>query len=144
MQKASSIQDTRSLRDLSGIGKSIERNLQDLGVSSVSELARRDGDELYHALCDKTGSRQDPCVLDTFRCAVAQARNPDLPTEQRNWWWWSQQRKAAGANRVERSGSFTSEDVHPILFPGRRPKTRSLDELTEGIREHNRKRPSGV
>jgi nucleotidyltransferase/DNA polymerase involved in DNA repair len=88
--------DTRRLRDLAGIGKSIEANLHSLGVTSVSQLAAREGDDLYAALCDKTGTRQDPCVLDTFRCAVAQARNPKLPVEQRNWWWWSRQRKEAG------------------------------------------------
>jgi hypothetical protein len=85
--------ESRKLRDLAGIGKSIEANLQSLGVMSVTDLAARDGDELYHALCSKTGTRQDPCVLDTFRCAVAQARDRRLPSVQRNWWWWSQQRK---------------------------------------------------
>jgi hypothetical protein len=40
------------------------------------------------------GARQDPCVLDTFRCAVAQAQDPLLRPEQRNWWWWSRERKA--------------------------------------------------
>lgn len=89
--------ENRRLRDLAGIGKSIDANLRDLGVNTVSELARRDGDELYRQLCEKTGARQDPCVLDTFRCAVAQARNAGLPQEQRNWWWWSRQRKAGGA-----------------------------------------------
>ena len=81
------------LRDLWGVGTSIERDLKLLGVTSVSALARHDGDELYSRLCDLTGSRQDPCVLDTFRCAVAQARDPHLPAEQRNWWWWSRRRK---------------------------------------------------
>ncbi|MDQ2844677.1 MAG: helix-hairpin-helix domain-containing protein [Acidobacteriota bacterium] len=95
MRSQCSIQDTRRLRDLSGVGKSIESDLLGLGVTSVADLAQRDGDDLYHALCRQTGSRQDPCVLDTFRCAVAQARNPDLPVEQRSWWWWSRQRKAA-------------------------------------------------
>jgi hypothetical protein len=86
--------DTRQLRDLAGIGKSIEANLHSLGVASVADLALRDGDELYRGLCAKTGTRHDPCVLDTFRCAVAQARNPRLPAAQRNWWWWSRQRKS--------------------------------------------------
>jgi hypothetical protein len=85
--------ETRELRDLAGIGKSIEANLHSLGVTSVAALASRDGDDLYHQLCASTRTRQDPCVLDTFRCAVAQARNPGLPYAQRNWWWWSRQRK---------------------------------------------------
>jgi hypothetical protein len=87
--------DTRHLRDLRGIGVSIEANLKQLGVRTVGELARHDGDSLYEALCELSRTRQDPCVLDTFRCAVAQARNPKLPVEQCNWWWWSRQRKSA-------------------------------------------------
>ncbi len=81
------------LRDLCGVGPSIERDLKLLEVTSVAELALREGDELYARLCELTGLRQDPCVLDTFRCAVAQARDPHLPIERRNWWWWSRQRK---------------------------------------------------
>jgi hypothetical protein len=84
----------RRLRDLRGVGPHIEQDLRSLGVYSVDVLARRDGYRLYDALCKKTGVRQDPCVLDTFRCAVAQARNPSLPGEQANWWWWSKERKA--------------------------------------------------
>ncbi len=86
-------EDTRRLRDLAGVGRSIEADLRSLSVQTVAELAARDGDQLYRQLCDQTGTRQDPCVLDTFRCAVAQARDSNLPQEQRNWWWWSRQRK---------------------------------------------------
>ncbi len=85
--------DTRRLRDLAGVGPSIEADLHLLGVMSLEQLATREGDELYTALCEKTETRQDPCVLDTLRCAVAQARDPHLPVEQRNRWWWSRQRK---------------------------------------------------
>jgi nucleotidyltransferase/DNA polymerase involved in DNA repair len=85
--------DERRLRDLAGVGRSIEADLHSLGVKSVVQLAACDGEDLYQRLCRKTHSRQDPCVLDTFRCAVAQARDPHLPAERRNWWWWSRQRK---------------------------------------------------
>jgi predicted RecB family nuclease len=83
----------RKLRSLAGVGPSIEADLNRLGIRSVEQLASSEPDALYEKLCAKTKSRQDPCVLDTFRCAVAQARDPDLPVEQRNWWWWSRQRK---------------------------------------------------
>ena len=89
------ITGVRKLRDLAGIGKSLEADLHKLGVNTVDELADCDGYELYRSLCEATGTRQDPCVLDTFRCAVAQARDPRLPVEQKNWWWWSRERKAA-------------------------------------------------
>lgn len=83
----------RKLRDLSGVGVSIEANLRLLGIASVADLAASDADNLYIKLAQVEGRPQDPCVLDTFRCAIAQARNPDLTLEQRNWWWWSRQRK---------------------------------------------------
>ena len=84
----------RRLRDLRGVGKSIAADLDLLGVRSVDQLARQDGQRLYLNLCQISGSQQDPCVLDVFRCAVAQAQDPELPREQRDWWWWSRQRKA--------------------------------------------------
>lgn len=70
------------------------KDFEVLGVTSVEDLARRDGLKLYQTLEKKTGIRQDPCVLDVFRCAVAQAQDPNLDIERRNWWWWSRERKA--------------------------------------------------
>jgi nucleotidyltransferase/DNA polymerase involved in DNA repair len=89
--------EQRRLRDLRGVGPSIAADLQKLGISSVGALAERDGDELYDRLCALTGVRQDPCVRDTFVCAVAQARDPKLPVEQCNWWYYSAQRKRSAA-----------------------------------------------
>ena len=87
----------RELKDLDGIGKEMLKDFVVLGVGSVAELARRNPEKLYEQLCVKTGQRQDICVLDVFRCAVAQARahvgNRRLPAAQRNWWWWSRLRK---------------------------------------------------
>ncbi len=84
----------RKLSDLAGIGRAMLRDFDLLGVTSIQHLAQQDGLQLYLELQRLTGSRQDPCVLDVFRCAIAQAQNPDLPLEQRNWWYWSRLRKA--------------------------------------------------
>ncbi|HMF77645.1 MAG TPA: helix-hairpin-helix domain-containing protein [Bryobacteraceae bacterium] len=83
----------RNLRDLRSVGKSIEANLRLLGIQSVEQLATCDPVELYRDLSRRTKTNQDPCVLDTMRCAVAQARDPRLPAAQCDWWWWSRQRK---------------------------------------------------
>ena len=40
---------------------------------------------------------------------------------------------------VRRAGKYTSVDVHRALF-ARQPRTRTLDELKEGVRRHMRKR----
>ncbi len=86
--------DMRQLKDLAGIGPAMLKDFEILGVGSVAQLARRDGKRLYQELCRRSGTRMDPCVEDTLVCAVAQARNPELSAEQRQWWYWSRIRKA--------------------------------------------------
>lgn len=85
--------DTRDLRDLVSVGPAMLRDFELLGVRSVAQLARRDPQRMVERLAWLTGMRQDPCVLDTFCAAVAQARNPRLAPAQCQWWWWSTQRK---------------------------------------------------
>jgi len=85
--------EERQLHDLISVGPAMLRDFRMLGIRNVTELGKRDPTRMYELLCRKTGERQDPCVLDTFRAAVAQARNPRLPAEQCQWWWWSRKRK---------------------------------------------------
>lgn len=84
----------RQLKDLSSIGPAMLRDFEKLGIRSVPQLAKQDPQALYRKLERLTRHRQDPCVLDTFTCAVAQAKDPRLPAAQRNWWYWSRVRKA--------------------------------------------------
>jgi predicted RecB family nuclease len=104
----------RSLQDLWSVGPAIRRDLAMLGINTVAELARRKPESMYRELCRKTRQRQDVCVLDVFHAAVAQARDPSLPTDQCVWWYWSRVRKAksraanTGVRRNERSAEATS------------------------------------
>lgn len=41
---------------------------------------------------------------------------------------------------VRRSARFTSEDIHRALFPERAPKSRTVNEMKEGIRRRARER----
>jgi len=41
---------------------------------------------------------------------------------------------------VRRSARFTSEDIHRALFPEQPPKSRTVDEMKEGIRRRARER----
>ena len=84
---------TRTLRNLQGIGPAMLADFELLGIHSVEHLARQEPEALYEELCRRTSARQDICVLDTFRCAVAQARDPKLPASQRQWWYWSRLRR---------------------------------------------------
>jgi predicted RecB family nuclease len=84
---------TRELGELISIGPAMLKDFEMLGIRSVEELARRDPRRMYEKMERLTGQRQDPCVLDTFCAAVAQAKNPRLSAEKCQWWWWSKKRK---------------------------------------------------
>jgi hypothetical protein len=90
------VKTTRELADLISIGPAMLKDFELLGIQSVRQLARQNPERLYEKLSRKMGQRQDPCVLDTFCAAVAQARNPRLAAEKCEWWWWSRKRKQAG------------------------------------------------
>jgi hypothetical protein len=85
--------DERELSDFVSVGPATIEDLGLLGVTSVRQLARHNPQQLYDRLCKLSGVRMDPCCLDVLCAAVAQARNPDLPAEQRRWWYWSRLRK---------------------------------------------------
>jgi hypothetical protein len=97
------MKESRRLGDLISIGPAMLRDFEKLGVRSVEQLAKQDPKRLYDKLCRATGKRQDPCVLDVFSAAVAQARNPRLPVEECQWWYWSRRRKR-GSRRVGKRG----------------------------------------
>jgi hypothetical protein len=84
----------RQLIDLISVGPSIREDFAKLGIAEVQQLAKANPKQLYDRLCRLTGERQDPCVLDVFMAAVAQAKNPRLPAAQCQWWYWSSVRKA--------------------------------------------------
>jgi len=87
--------NTRQLADLTSIGPAMLRDFEMLGIRNMKQLARQNPQRMYERLGRLVGQRQDPCVLDTFCTAVAQARNPQLPVEQCQWWYWSRKRKTA-------------------------------------------------
>ena len=91
--------EEQQLSDLVSIGPAMLRDFELLGVRTVAQLARRNPEKMYEKLCQVTGQAQDICCLDVFRTAVEQAKNPNLPIEQRLWRQWSRKRKARDASR---------------------------------------------
>lgn len=81
------------LQSLPAIGPSLARDLQLLGYRVPADLVGQDGLEMYERLQRLTGRKQDPCVLDTFRCAVYAASTPEPDPELLKWWTWSRMRK---------------------------------------------------
>lgn len=84
----------KALGTLPAIGPSLARDLYDLGYRAPADLVGADPMEMYRRLEALTGTRQDPCVLDTFRCAVYVASTPEPEPEKTKWWTWSRLRLA--------------------------------------------------
>jgi len=87
--------DERQLKDLVSIGPAMLADLELLEIDSVAHLRLRNPQRMYRQLCRIKRKSIDPCCLDVFVAAVAQARDPSLPVEQRQWWYWSKKRKQA-------------------------------------------------
>ena len=87
--------ETRKLTDLVSVGKATERDFHRLEIYKVEELVGQSADDLYDRLKALNGGAYlDMCVHDVFTCAIAQAENPNLPYEKKQWWYWSKVRKA--------------------------------------------------
>ena len=89
-RKAQTAAECERLEQLPNIGPSIAADLRMVGVAHPHDLAAEDALQLYQRLCQATGKRQDPCVLDTFMAATDFMRGaPPKP-----WWNYTAQRKA--------------------------------------------------
>ncbi|TAJ82021.1 MAG: mitomycin resistance protein [Gallionellaceae bacterium] len=86
-------EQVRTLEDLPNIGKAMAADLRLIGIHAPEQLIEREAFEMYRALCEKTGQRQDPCVIDVFLSVVSFMRGGEaLP-----WWAFTPERKRAKA-----------------------------------------------
>ena len=77
------------LTDLPNVGKSLAADLQLIGVQTPAQLRGRDPYVMYDALCEKTGERHDPCVIDVF-ISVTRFMNGEPAAA---WWQFTGERK---------------------------------------------------
>ncbi len=79
----------RTLQEMPNIGPAMAHDFIRLGIRNPDDVARADPDALYERISRMDGIKHDPCVLDTFRAAVHNARTgQDVP-----WWEFSRRRK---------------------------------------------------
>ena len=98
MRKATERAHAVVLEDLPNVGPSVAADLRRIGIRTPQALAGRDPYALYTKLNRVTGTRHDPCVLDTFIAAVRFMEGaPAAP-----WWHYTAERKAALAARGPR------------------------------------------
>lgn len=89
MRKARKAVDAKRLEDMPNVGHAIAEDLRAIGITAPMQLHGKDPATLYLRLCERTGQRHDPCVLDTFIAAVAFVERDDA----RPWWSFTAQRK---------------------------------------------------
>ena len=80
----------KELEDIPNVGKSIAKDLRLLKVQKPEDLKGKDAFDLYRRLCNKTGTRQDPCVLDVFISAIRFVEEGI----KKPWWYYTKERKA--------------------------------------------------
>jgi hypothetical protein len=80
-----------TLTDLPNVGKSIAGDLRLLGITEPAQLADRCPFGMYDMLCEKTGTRHDPCVIDVFMSITRFMDGEDA----RPWWAYTEERKRA-------------------------------------------------
>ena len=94
-----SARESSALKDLPNVGPAIAADLRALGIRRPSQLKGRNPYALYERLNRVTGTRHDPCVLDTFIAAVRFVDGgPAKP-----WWAYTTERKRAVAARADAS-----------------------------------------
>lgn len=82
-----------SLMKIPNVGPATAGDLHRLGITRVEQLARRDPEAMYRALCRKDGVRHDPCVRDVFAAVVHFAKTG----RARMWWTFTPERKRRDA-----------------------------------------------
>ena len=97
------MQENRSqytrLEQLPNVGKATAGDLRLLGIDTPQQLVGRDPYQLYEQLCDVTGQRHDPCMMDVFIAATRfMGGEPATP-----WWTYTDERKATIAARASAS-----------------------------------------
>jgi hypothetical protein len=78
-----------SLQEIPNVGPSLAESLERAGIKRPSQLKGKDPYVLYARLCERTGVRHDPCVLDTFISAVRYMEGGPVQP----WWHFTRERR---------------------------------------------------
>lgn len=76
------------LRKVPSVGKAIEQDLINIGITEIAGLRGQDPEELYARHNMYKGFTDDRCMLYVFRCAVHFAETGEQDPEKRKWWYW--------------------------------------------------------
>jgi adenine-specific DNA glycosylase len=94
----------KSLQSLPGVGPSIAADLARLGYREPEDLCGEFPERMFARLEELTGMRQDPLVLDAFRCAVHSASSLEHHPELIKPWVWARLRTTREEGALEEAG----------------------------------------
>lgn len=80
----------KELQKIPGVGKTIARDLYNLGFNSITDLKDKDPEKIYNDHCSHKGMQVDRCMLYVFRCAVYFASSKEHDPELLKWWNWKE------------------------------------------------------
>jgi hypothetical protein len=78
----------KDLQIIPGVGKSIAKDFQNIGIKYVSDLKGKIPEKLYKQSNIFAGVKQDKCLLYVFRLAVYFAEHKNPNPEKLKWWNW--------------------------------------------------------
>jgi nucleotidyltransferase/DNA polymerase involved in DNA repair len=82
--------ESRTIKELTvipGIGKSIAKDLIDIGINHIDDLKGKNAEQLYNRSNKFVGNVQDRCLLYAFRCAIYFAEG-GRDSRKLKWWNW--------------------------------------------------------
>ncbi len=92
--KVSEFAEATRFEQLPNVGPATAGDLRLLGLTHPRDLRGRDPLQLFRELERRSGSRQDPCVLDVLIGLTRQAGGDPLQP----WWHYTAERKALYGN----------------------------------------------
>lgn len=87
--KAKTAKEVKKIQDIPNVGNAMMRDFLLLGIRTPKDLKRVKAFTLYKKMCTLSGSRQDPCVLDTYMAVIDFMNGAPA----RPWWFYTKTRK---------------------------------------------------
>lgn len=79
---------TEMLEKIPGVEPECAEKLRELGFTSVSQLKKKDAEEMYYKLCIDKGTPVEKSLLYQFRCAIYYATVKQADPKKLHWWYW--------------------------------------------------------
>lgn len=87
--KAKTYTEVKDFLDIPNVGPAMKEDFLTLGIATPKNLIHKDPFKLYTKMCRISGTRIDPCVLDTYMAVIDFMQGaPAKP-----WFYYTKMRK---------------------------------------------------